>query len=280
MRNLRKFMLGILCVTIIGALIAGCGGSSDSPGPSPSSSVSPSPSTSSSPSPSASTSPSPSAAVITWASYNGSVLPSASTPAFTLNESVAGALVSTLNADGTITLDTSATATNKGDWRINNFLSATPSKMTLLFRAKANSTSYRAAEFDVQTGINGATGARIKFILRGDNNKLQIEKIDGTNSKADNTIDTSVYHIYQITYNFTSAATATVNVYIDGVLSNDLRDVAITQTSTSNCFLIGDGGGSGYSCNIDWVAWTLNGAYTPSQVTGTLPAGLGTTTGY
>ncbi|HYH03595.1 MAG TPA: hypothetical protein VEC37_10860, partial [Bacillota bacterium] len=273
-----------------GMAIAGCGSSNSSsttPSPVPTATTQPPASTEPITSPAPTSAPS-----IAWASYNGSVLPDANTPAFILSDATT---ISTtiLNNDGTVRFDTTpggTASTAKADWRINNFFSATPSKVTLLFRMKYNAKgannadATRAAEVDLHTGYNSASGARIKFIVRGDSNKLQIEKPLNTSDStiSEPSTDTSVYHIYQITYDIDAAkATATVSVYVDGTLVSNMSNVAVSGlVSTNNCLLIGDGGGSAYCCDIDWVAWTFDGAFTPTQVKGSLPSGLGVTTGY
>lgn len=277
--NRSLFFLAIV-VLVIGMAVAGCSSSSKTTDPVATETPAPTPSN-----PPLS---------ITWTSYKGDVSPDANTPAFTLYENSVPvstpAVSNTIVSNGIMTFDTTGTsstaASNKADWRIDKFFSAEPSKMTLLIRMKFNAsgagTATRAAEIDLNTGYNNNSGARIKFIVRGDSNKLQIEKPLNTSEStiSDTNTETSEYRIYQITYNITSA-TAKVNVYVDGAPVSNMTDVTVNGlTSTNNCLLIGDGGSSAYCCDIDWMAWTFDGVYTPSQVAGTLPSGLGVTTGY
>jgi hypothetical protein len=50
--------------------------------------------------------------------------------------------------------------------------------------------------------------------------------------------------------------------------------------SSDNFIRMGDGGSSAYHAQLDWLIWTEEGAYLPSQLQGKLPANIGVTTDY
>ena len=116
-------------------------------------------------------------------------------------------------------------------------------------------------------------------------------------------VDLTVEHTYQLVVTLATANTGNVKVYVDAAAAPVL-DLTLTgaggATATNSAalpvtyasvfrqqgtvgdtfVLFGDGSGSnGYQSIVDWVVWTA-GAYTPAQLLGKLPAGLGTTTGY
>ncbi len=244
---------------------------------------------------SSSSSSSSSSVAIAWNSYNGDLHPSAAG-----SVSLAGGGVSQfaltgaspVNADfftvsAGITTFNSATAADKLYAQFNRAIPAPvtyPRRFTLLARVQGNGTN-RVIEIDTALG-DGAASSRIKMVLRADgtNQGVQLEKIDGTTSQQSYTLGVPFndFRIYQVAVELTSASSGSVKVYGQG------SDTALIEYSgallaggaTDNFVRIGDGGSSAYNAQVDWLIWTDEGAFRPSDLVGKLPANLGVTTGY
>ncbi|MEN3113572.1 hypothetical protein ACFONG_15005 [Uliginosibacterium paludis] len=98
--------------------------------------------------------------------------------------------------------------------------------------------------------------------------------------------DTSAAHTYQVVITLSSATAGTVKVYLDGGATAILNAAvtAFPTGTTSNAswsqIYFGDiNTGYQYKSSMDWLIWRT-GAFTPADLAGKLPSGLGVTTGY
>jgi hypothetical protein len=240
-----------------------------------------------------------------WNIYNANSLPDAaasiqlddeiSTASFTLNN--ANGYFATGTA-GTVNLDSSANAGNNHHATLDNVVNNTanyPKQFTVLAGVTGNSDDIRVLEIEVAMADDGEIGRRLKTILRADggNQGVQFERTDCPALATVDTDCTSVqqyglamtgFRVWQISITLTDATTGDVRVYGDG---NDtplltLTGVTLRPTSSAghNFLRFGDGGSNAYKANIDWIIWTDQDAYRPSDLIGTLPAGIGVITGY
>jgi len=201
--------------------------------------------------------------------------------------------VANADTDGTVTFDTTVNGID-GDTMLAKYnlpkvavAADYPRYFTAVIRAKGNGSN-KAIELDIALADAEQNGARIKSILHGGNGGLQLEKWDGT-LKPDAYHDTyDDYRIYQVAITLDSATTGNVKIYEAGndvavieVATTDAGGVSPSFLTSSSAYIrIGDGGGSQYVADVDWLIWTDAGAYTPSELNGKLPSGLGVTTGY
>lgn len=158
---------------------------------------------------------------------------------------------------------------------------------------KGNSGGNRIIETELAFGDVGATSAsRLKIVYRNDgsNAGVQLENANSGSSvtagkagEAD-ALDMSQYRVYQFSIALSSATTGNVSVYADGNNTALLQLEGVTMRPASNgsdnYLQIGDGGGSSYLGDIDWILWSDAGAYTPDMLKGLLPAGVGDISGY
>lgn len=244
-----------------------------------------------------------------WNSYNGNLEPNA-TGALTLSSGSTGTFaqiggnIADPSGNGTIyfmdylsptgtgllRMDSSAVALNRTLIRDNNFLNTTPSYpryMTYLMRvAPVAGVTYdsntRLADLEL-----AFADSRVTLSLRGDANSgnVRINSLEQTGGDHSKQLDMSQPHIFQIAVAMTSAYAGTVTVYADG---NDTPILGpLTTANMQRTFVTGqdyvqygDNRPQSLVSDLDWMAWTTQGAYMPSQLKGKLPSGLGVTTGY
>lgn len=235
-----------------------------------------------------------SAAAIGWSVYNGDLHPTAANSIALADNSLdtftySGASPTDADfftvASGVATFNSTTVTADKLYAQYNTVLPSSityPRYYTGLIRAKGNGTN-RVIEFDTSIS-DGTNGSRIKLVLRADgsNQGIQIEKADGTTSENGYSGTYDSYRIYQVAVTLTSATTGSIEVYQDGSDTPIISHAESTLLSggINNYVRLGDGGSSAYAADIDWVIWTFDGAYKPSDLLGKLPAGLGDTTGY
>lgn len=190
------------------------------------------------------------------------------------------------DASGVLSIDTSTSTTPSYAKFTMPYVSIYPKYMTLVARVTGNSGSYKASDLEIALSPNASTvGLRVKTIIStATSTGVQVEKYDGTTSVADKS-DTSGSHIYQVAVTLTSATTGSFAVYVDGSATPTLTqsNVTLRAAGAAGDNYIGFGANSSsniYQSKIDWIVWTPYGAFTPAQALGTLPSGLGTTTGY
>jgi hypothetical protein len=219
---------------------------------------------------------------ISWTSLDGSVLPSSANPAWTYSGTNSDPSATWTSSSGILTLS-STTAADTSVWKIAPTAFASSGKITALFRVQNTATANKG--LDVMFNLGGSSsGVTVKFIVSSGSTGFQIEKADGTNSISDKTnVTVTNYNIYQVTIDYT-ATSATVNVYLNGSNTplSTMTNVAVTRAASSNygTLLIGDNGSNAYNSNLDYLIFTTDGCYTPSQVKSLLPSGIGDTTGY
>lgn len=201
-----------------------------------------------------------------------------------------------LNGDGTLTFDSTANSADRSRARLENIIrddGVYPKYFTLLMGLKGNSGGNRIIETELAFGDVGATSAsRLKIVYRNDgsNAGVQLENANSGSSvtagkagEAD-ALDMSQYRVYQFSIALSSATTGNVSVYADGNNTPLLQLEGVTMRPASNggdnYLQIGDGGGSSYLGDIDWILWSDAGAYTPDMLKGLLPAGVGDISGY
>lgn len=197
-----------------------------------------------------------------------------------------------LNPTGTgmLRLDSRAVPLNRALIRNDNALNTAPTYpryMTFLTRvAPVAGVSYtsdlRLADFEL-----AFADSRVVFVLRGDasSNNVRITSFEQNGANVDAQLDMSKPHVFQISVAMTSAYAGTVTVYADGSDTPILGP--LTTTNMSRTFAtgqdyvqFGDNRSAAMVGDMDWMAWTTQGAYMPSQIKGMLPANLGVTTGY
>ncbi|MFA9438306.1 hypothetical protein ACDA63_01560 [Uliginosibacterium sp. sgz301328] len=228
-------------------------------------------------------------------------LPSGNTSSFTvLTGTAPGSSYTWVNGfgllgDGSIALDTTGTAIeNRSQAYFENVINSAgkyPKTLTFLTRVlpvagTTYDTNTRLLEFDLAMADVGVTGGRIEGIIRNDatTQGIQINQLDGVDLKGA-VADMSVPHIYHVSVTMTSPLSGIVTVYIDGNDTPVIGPVAVANMFAVNALgdnyvRFGDGRASYYRSNIDWVIWSASGAYSPADLRGKLPAGIGVTTGY
>lgn len=249
-----------------------------------------------------------------WNSYNANVVPDAansitstygSATAFTYNTStgytpnvfasLGNGIVSFINGGSKGQIRVSGTKDpNNGDSVVGV---GYPKYFTWVARAKANSATDRAIEVEVALADadTDTSASRVKFVI-GDNTLMQgvqFDTIDGVSGTPANkptvAVDTSQWHIYQVSIAMTDATHGTVSLYVDGQLKTETTGgsalpysgVLNAATGSLKRYLyVGTTGTNSYNGSLDWLVWTNQGAYSPAQIKGSLPAGLGDTTGY
>jgi hypothetical protein len=160
-----------------------------------------------------------------------------------------------------------------------------PRNFTVLMGVTGNpdTTDARVLEMDLRLS-DGTSGSRIKTILRSDgsNQGIQVENIDGSDDPnaydAANPYDD--YRIYQVSVALTSATTGTVSVYEAGNDTPLITHTGTLNSTSDNYIRFGEASSSDFQGTIDFIIWTEDGAYLPSELVGLLPAGIGVITGY
>ncbi len=196
----------------------------------------------------------------------------------------------TINGDGTLRLDSSVAALNRSLIRgVNSSVQNPTYPRSLTFLARVlpvAGTTYdvntRLAEFELAFG-----SSRVVLVLRGDANsgnvRLQTPQNGGSDLVAQ--LDMSQPHIFQITVALTDASSGTISVYADGnpaPIIGPFTSSALYPTYVvgQDYIQFGDNRNVAYRSDLDWMIWTDTGAWTPAQMKGKLPSGLGVTTGY
>lgn len=250
---------------------------------------------------------------IAWNSYNGDLVPDAanaltlasgSSASFTRNGVATGGVTTT---SGIATMDTTMNGGAEDmDYRYAMpYSSQYPKKLTVAARVKAESisTALRAltieANFSESSTTLAADGSRVKLAIWGDEGVstwqgLTVERCDnrtdpsgvttwGLCNSAQGAISIRDYHVYQVSITLTEARKGYVNVYVDGasipVVSYGSATNPLPFRTTvgegANFIRFGDSNSQVHKSYIDWFVWTLNGAYTPAQLKGKLPANIG-----
>lgn len=164
--------------------------------------------------------------------------------------------------------------------------SSYPRHLTLVARVVGNVQGTRATDLEVVMAPNEMSrGVRVKTIIAESGLEgLEVEKFDGDNSATHN-LNTLGSHIYQIAITQTGPDTGSFSVYVDGdkkpLLSRE--NVKLRAASKAGDNFIGMGINSSsatYQSSIDWVVWTPSGAFTPQDLHGRLPRGIGNIVGY
>lgn len=182
---------------------------------------------------------------------------------------------------------------------INDSSTAYPKTTTIIARISGSTLStQRGIEIETAMSEAGATGKKLKMILRQSSSGsrgVQFENYAGSSGvHLDYPMDTSGFHIYHLALTQTDATSISMRLYVDGTEVTSMTPTGgsaqsapfvLTRTASAtgdNQLVFGDQSTSNtaYQSTLDWIVWTNAGAFTPAQVNGKLPAGLGTTTGY
>jgi len=207
-----------------------------------------------------------------------------------VNTTISFSYYMNINGDGTLALDSTAVPYNRSLIRNTNAFNTTPSYqryMTFLTRvAPVAGVTYdvntRLADFEL-----AFADSRVVLVLRGDavsgNVRLQTPEQGGSDVSVQ--LDMTQPHIFQVSVALTSAYAGTITVYADGNATPIIGPLTTTNmfrtyVTGQDYVQFGDNRTAAMRSNLDWMIWTNQGAYTPSQLNGKLPAGLGVTTGY
>ncbi|WP_299597313.1 fibronectin type III domain-containing protein [uncultured Microbulbifer sp.] len=157
---------------------------------------------------------------------------------------------------------------------------AYPKHFTWIARIdNAKAVTQGARGFEIETHIDER---RLKAILRPDSGKIQIEKfLAGEVTAEVEDLDFSDgYHTYQISFTVNDPAAGADNitavVYRDGTEVGNFTGPGRSGGSAS-LFRIGEGSGSAFHANLDWLVWSDHAAadVTAEQLVGELPEGIG-----
>jgi hypothetical protein len=314
-----KSLMALLVSAAVATTLSACGGDDDdnnssaqsSSVRSSSSSASNSSTSSSAGSSASSSSTASSAMSVAWNAYNANVAPTtdgaitATYGTATVFKANAGTgYVSNLfvpDGSGVVAFNDAAGA--KSQVRLSGSVSDSvvgagyPKSFTWVGRMKANNTTDRAFEIEVGLGDDdtATTASRVKVVVADAATGVYIDTIDGTSTnKPTVAVDTSAYHTYQLSVTLTAADTGTVSLYVDGQPATTLTTGSsavslpytgkINPTSGTTKRYLGIGttnsSATAYNGSLDWFVWTNQGAYTPAELKGSLPAGIGDTSGY
>ena len=148
-------------------------------------------------------------------------------------------------------------------------------------------TSYAATQgargFEIETSFGDGNARRVKAILRPDSGKIQLEKFLAGDATAEVEVDmTDGFHTYQVTFAVTdpalSAENITAIIYRDGVEVGSFTGDGRDGGSGSSQIRIGEGSGSPFYADVDWLIWSDNAvldSLTAEQLVGELPANIG-----
>lgn len=193
-----------------------------------------------------------------------------------------------LNGDGTLSIDTTAdpALTHNATYR-GIFEQGYPKHVTVVAGIDGIEDLARLLEIELAFSDEGETGSRLKTLLRNQDGAVGIQLEDANNGESVefyDQLDMSVYHVYQIGVTMHDATHGNVRVYVDG--SDDpvisLLNIPMRPASSTgdNFIRIGDGGGHPYKSAVDWLVWTTESDYLPSDLKGAIPDSLGDITGY
>lgn len=232
---------------------------------------------------------------ILWNTYDGCLSPT-TTGSLVVNGSTTTQFTQqgdgdffTSNNDGTTTFDSSvagglATATAETSRaRYDGIVDGTtnyPKTYTLVAgvdggTAVADRVIELESLFGDGVGDSGGNCGRVKLLIR--NGDVRLENYDSAGSITVAT-DTTGFHIYHLTTQLDGPRDGTVTLYMDGtqIATKLTNDTSLRSTAcTNNYFQMGDNGGSEYVAGIDWVLWTDKDVYTPAELQGELPSGIG-----
>lgn len=232
-----------------------------------------------------------------WSVYTGDSLPSADgsivlaeggNAAFELGGDTDVAYFAN-NGDGTIEFDTTASAGLRHHATYRDVLpQGYPKYLTVLVGVSGSNEDSRLLEIEAAFADDGETGSRLKTILRNQDGHvgIQLESANAGES-VDNfgdNLDMTQFRVYQVSVTLTSATRGNVRVFVEGsdqpVLSLLNVEMNAASSAGDNFVRIGDGGGHAYKSTLDWLVWTTESDYLPSDLKGALPEGLGDITGY
>ncbi|MEN3113516.1 hypothetical protein ACFONG_15585 [Uliginosibacterium paludis] len=239
-----------------------------------------------------------------WSAYTGDLLPTAtgsisragqSSTQFKLCASAGCDASYASVGSGLLSVDTTtAPLTSQTYFQIDDAFSTGgyPKKATILARMRGNGLAgVKGLVIDSAFSKAGESGPRVHLRMLPDNDShgFYLSQIDQSASSDQNVygqdIDATAWHVFQISLSFTSATSGKVEVYLDAnpvpVISQNFTSLLQATAVGQNYLRIGeeDTSGAGRG-DFDWVIWTSEAAYTPEQIKGLLPSGLGTTTGY
>ncbi len=231
-----------------------------------------------------------------WNAFDGSLMPNADgaitlatggTAMFALGGDTDQDYFS-LNGDGTLSIDTTADPALKHNATYRDiFAQGYPKHVTVVAGIEGVEDLVRLLEIEVAFSDEGETGSRLKTLLRNQDGAVGIQLEDAENGESVeyyDQLDMSSYHVYQIGVTMHNATHGNVRIYVDG--SDDpvisLLNIAMRPASSAgdNFIRIGDGGGHPYKSTVDWLVWTTDSDYLPSDLKGAIPASLGNITGY
>jgi hypothetical protein len=248
---------------------------------------------------------------VTWNTYNGDLAPdtanaltlaSGANASFTRSGGATGGITA---ANGIATLNVPA---DNVQYRYDlPYSSQYPKKMTFAARVKADSAAdaLRAlaieANFADSATTLAANAARVKLTIYGNEGAsasiwqgLTIERCDNTSNldgittwglcnSNNGAIAIRDYHVYQVSITLTEARKGYLKVYVDGaatpLVSYGSASAPLTFRAAAgdgaNYIHFGDMNTAAHKSYIDWLIWTTDDAYTPSQLKGKLPANIG-----
>jgi hypothetical protein len=196
-----------------------------------------------------------------WTIYDGTVLPSSATPAWTTGD------VGTPPASYSITSDgyLYETTTASGDKQSFKLAGTQPTAATWLIRVKAGNNDV-STEFE----LNSAGPYRIYFRLinykKGGYLKTNY-LVTNITYPSDSTLDVKAFHTYRLTVESGNS----YKIYLDENPAPIVTGTCTTTSSNSQFLRFGDVGGNFTEGYIDWMAWDATGAYAPGT---TLPTGV------
>lgn len=196
-----------------------------------------------------------------WDVFDGNSLPGDNTPSFgnscnNPGPNTMASIVPDLDIPGNNLLDyLSPDVDGRMAYKID-FTTWTGSDFTAVVRMRGypgiDTLTYL---FDIEIR-NGNAGLREKLFVKYDNT---IE-LDNSNASADLGYDVHEWHIYRITM-----SGANVSVYVDESTTPIISGVT-TNTTSDLQFKVADcSGGNSNGAQVDWMAWTTEGAYAPGS---------------
>lgn len=192
---------------------------------------------------------------------------------------------------GSVLFDSTAAGPNNNRARMTNVLAddgVYPKYFTLIAGIKGFNPPDNARVIELEAAFGdpvNSAASRLKIVLRADgatNYGVQFEGSPAPNTAYGLAMDE--YRIYHFTVALSNPTTGWARAYLDGSTTPVINQEEVQMRTASgiadNYLQIGDGGGNAYKALIDWVVWTDEGAYTPAQLSGLLPANIGCIKGY
>jgi hypothetical protein len=204
---------------------------------------------------------------------------------------------------GVLSLDTTATPTDQHFFEtlfpVVNNVGTYPKTLTVVAGITGDSgnptSTQRVIDLNSSFSDAGSLGYKVQLIIGGGGLPANATKVQLNNVVispggsptivSSSAFNASVFHTYQIAITLTSASAGTVAVYLDGnstpILSQPVLAFPQVTEAGENNLRFGDTDSSNArKGSLDWLVWSNTGAYTPAQLFGKLPTGLGVTTGY